>query len=65
MRAVSDRFMRAMAENSTMLVKASIIFSDGTKKELSGEDFFSLSVETASSSSGSFDVGAAVSSPAR
>lgn len=60
MRAVSDRFMRAMAENSTMLVKASIIFSDGTKKELSGEDFFSLSVETASSSSGSFDVGAAV-----
>lgn len=60
MRAVSNRFARKLADNSNMLVKASVKFADGTKKELTGDDFCAVSVESACSSAGSFDIGAAI-----
>lgn len=60
MRAVSNRFARKLADNSNMLVKASIAFADGTEKELTGDDFCAVSVESACSSAGSFDIGSAI-----
>lgn len=60
MRAVSNRFARKLADNSNMLVKASVKFADGTKKELTGDDFCAVSVESACSSAGSFDIGSAI-----
>ena len=49
-----------MLDNATLLVKATIKFSDGTTQNLSGDDICAMSVEASSSSSGSFDVGAAI-----
>lgn len=60
MRAVSNRFARKLADNSNMLVKASVVFADGTRKELTGDDFCAVSVESACSSAGSFDIGSAI-----
>ena len=60
MRYLSAEFTNRLANNSTLTAKATVRFADGTSRELAGEDFCSLSVEQASSSSGSFDIGAAV-----
>lgn len=60
MKAISQAFNRAMLDNATLLVKATIKFSDGTTQSLSGDDICAMSVEASSSSSGSFDVGAAI-----
>lgn len=60
MRYLSAEFTNRLANNSTLTAKATVRFADGTSRELTGEDFCSLSVEQASSSSGSFDIGAAV-----
>lgn len=60
MRYLSAEFTNRLANNSTLTAKATVRFADGTSRELAGEDFCSLGVEQASSSSGSFDIGAAV-----
>lgn len=60
MRYISSEFIRRLQDNSTLSAKGSIEFADGTRLTLSGDDFCSVSVEQASSSSGSFDIGAAV-----
>lgn len=60
MRAVSQAFVKAMEDNSTLLVKANVTYADGSTQALTGDDICSMSVESASSSSGSFDIGAAI-----
>lgn len=60
MRYISSEFVRRLQDNSTLSAKGSIEFSDGKRLALSGDDFCSVSVEQATSSSESFDIGAAV-----
>lgn len=60
MKAVSQAFNRAMLNNATLLVKATIKYSDGATQNLGGDDICAMSVEASSSSSGSFDIGAAI-----
>ncbi len=60
MRAVSQAFVKAMEDNTTLLVKADVTYADGSTQALTGDDVCSMSVESASSSSGSFDIGAAI-----
>lgn len=60
MRATSQEFEKLIAENSTMLVKATLKFADGSTESLDGSDFFSMEFEDATSSDGSFDIGAAI-----
>ena len=60
--SVSEAFQRAIAENSGVLVRADLKLADGTEMELSGDDVMmgTLSISQSTSSSGSFDVGAAI-----
>lgn len=60
MRYLSDKLTQKLMENSSLLPKATLKFADGTSRTLTGDDFCSMSVEQASSSSGSFDIGAAI-----
>ena len=60
MQAISTEFSKALLENSTLLVKASLKLADGTVKELTGDDITALSYEQATSSDQSFDIGSAV-----
>lgn len=62
MLSTSFEFRRKIAENSKTDLKATITFADGTVRELTGEDFAlgGMTVESATSSGGSFDVGAAI-----
>ena len=60
MRAVSQAFAKAMEDNTTLLVKADVTYANGSTQALTGGDVCSMSVESASSSSGSFDIGAAI-----
>lgn len=60
MQAISADFSRALLDNSSLLVKATLALADGTKRELTGDDIVSLSYEQATSSDQSFDVGSAV-----
>lgn len=60
---VSTEFSRAVSENSTLLVAALIRFNvDGGTEEvpLTGDDIVSMTIEQGTSSSSSFDIGAAV-----
>ena len=60
MQSISTGFSKALLENSTLLVKASLKLADGTTKELTGDDITALSYEQATSSDQSFDVGSAI-----
>ena len=62
MQSTSFAFRRKIAENSKVALKATLTFADGTVRELTGEDFAmgGVSVTTATSTTGSFDIGAAV-----
>lgn len=60
MRTVSGAFRRKLEQNTSLLARATLMLADGTVRELSGDDLVSLSVEQATSSSGRFDVGAAI-----
>ena len=62
MRSTSAAFDEAVARNTRVLLKATLGLADGTVLELTGADFVlgGLSVTQSSSSSGSFDIGAAV-----
>lgn len=62
MRYASAEFKNLIADNSTLLAKATIKFADGTSLELDGTDLFALSLDEATSSSSSFDIGAAIES---
>lgn len=59
---VSNACKKAIHENSKTIVKANIDFANGTRLELTGADFIAntLNFSQASSSSGSFEIGAAV-----
>ena len=65
MRYLSNKMTAALAENSTLVPVGHLIATvaetgEETTVNLYGDDFISVSVEQASSSSGSFDIGAAV-----
>lgn len=60
MQAISTEFSKALLENSTLLVKASLKLADGTVRELTGDDITALSYEQATSSDQSFDIGSAI-----
>lgn len=62
MQSTSFAFRRQMADNTKVALKATLTFADGTVRELTGEDFAmgGISVTTATSTTGSFDIGAAV-----
>lgn len=60
MQAISAEFSRALLDNSSLLVKATLALADGSKRELAGDDIVALSYEQATSSDQTFDVGAAV-----
>lgn len=60
MRAISAAFRKKLDANTSMLAKATMRFADGETVELAGGDLVSLSCEQSTSTSGSFDVGAAV-----
>lgn len=61
---VSTDFSRAVSENSTLLVKADVVFKlspdIGDAVTLTGDDIVSVSIEQSTSSSSSFDIGSAV-----
>lgn len=59
---VSNACRKAIHENSKTIVKANMNFANGTRLELTGEDFMAntLNFSQASSSSSSFEIGAAV-----
>lgn len=56
----SIEFRKRLLENSTLLVKGKLTLADGTTKELSGDDFTSVSFEESTSSSNSFSIGSAI-----
>lgn len=58
----SNRFQQEIAENSSVLVRATLTLADGSERELTGDDFMmgGASFTQAVSSSASFDIGAAV-----
>ena len=60
MRAISEAFRKRLETNTTLLAKATLTLADGTVRDLAGDDLVSLSCEQATTSSGSFDVGAAI-----
>lgn len=62
MLSASFEMRRQLAENSKVELKATLTLADGTSEELAGEDFAmgGMSVTQATSSMGSFDVGAAI-----
>ncbi len=62
MLSVSREYRQALAQNSKVALKVGLTLADGTEVELTGEDLAmgGLSVSEATSSNGSFDVGAAV-----
>ena len=60
MLAASNAFKRAMAENSTMLVKAKVKLFNHQNVELSGDDISACSVEQSTSAAGSFNIGSAI-----
>jgi len=62
MRSTSAAFDEAVARNTRVLLKATLGLADGTVLELTGADFVmgGLNVTQSSSSSGSFDIGAAI-----
>lgn len=62
MLSASYAFRRAIADNSKVLLKATLSLADGTLKLLSGDDFMmgGTSFTQASSSSGAFHIGSAV-----
>ena len=62
MRSLSSAIKARMADNATLTARASILFADGERVEVPGSRVFSLSLERASSSDSSFDIGAAVMS---
>ena len=62
MRSLSSALKARMADNATITARASILFADGERVEVPGSRVFSLSLERASSSDSSFDIGAAVMS---
>lgn len=59
---VSDAFRRELTDSSSVLVRGTLTFSDGRTRDLAGDDFMmgSTSFTQAVSSSGSFDIGAAI-----
>lgn len=56
----SSEFRTLVSSNHTLLVRARLRLADGTVEELSGSDLMGVSMEEATSSDGSFDIGAAV-----
>ena len=56
----SSEFRALVSSNHTLLVRARLRLADGTVEELSGSDLMGVSMEEATSSDGSFDIGAAV-----
>lgn len=62
MRQVSQGFRNAIQKNTNVLVKAVLTLSDGTNVNLNNEDFVigTVSFDQATSSTGSFDIGAAI-----
>lgn len=60
--SVSEQFQREMAENSGSVLKGELTLSGGKTVSLSGDDFMmgGTSLTQAVSSSGSFDIGAAI-----
>ena len=58
----SEKFQRAMAENSSVIMKADLVLADGTQKQLAGEDFMfgQASFSQSVSSSSEFEIGAAI-----
>ena len=56
----SSRMRQALAANHTLLVRGTLTLADGTRTELSGSDLMAVSAEEATSSDGSFDIGAAI-----
>lgn len=60
MRAASGEFQALVDKNSTLLIKATLDLADGTTLSLDGKDFMSANFEEATSSSNSFDIGAAI-----
>lgn len=56
----SSEFTALVSSNHTLLVRARLRLADGTVEELSGSDLMGVSMEEATSSDGSFDIGAAV-----
>lgn len=56
----SAAFRRALADNHTLLVRGTLRLAGGEEVELSGSDLMAVSMEEATSSDGSFDIGAAV-----
>ncbi|MBY4798357.1 hypothetical protein K6V98_08360 [Collinsella sp. AGMB00827] len=60
MRYISDKFRKRLSENTTLLAKATLYLDGGKRRELTGDDIVSLSVEHNTSSANSFDIGAAI-----
>lgn len=58
----SQQFKNAVAANSKMLIKATVYFTDGSSRSLTGDDFMdgTTSFTQATSSSNGFDIGAAI-----
>lgn len=64
MLTTSLAFREYVGRSSKLATRATLSFADGTERELSGDDFAfgGLSVDSATSAGGTFDVGAAVAS---
>ncbi len=62
MLSTSERFRRSIAQNTKVLAKAELTLADGTSVEISGDDLMmgAASFSEAVSTSGSFDIGAAI-----
>lgn len=60
MRTISEAFRARLETNTTLLAKATLTLASGKVRQLEGDDLVSLSCEQATTSSGSFDVGAAI-----
>ena len=58
--AASNEFRTLVSSNHTLLVRGVLRLADGSEVELSGSDLMAVSTEEATSSDGSFDIGAAV-----